>query len=121
MKMTTKALMIFLSLISTLDLCSQDLNEDTTGKDHKYLPEITVVGLGSKSDIQQLPEIVGTSIYAGKKNALIVMDNVKGNVVTNTMRQVMAKVPGIHVWESDGSGIQIGISARGLSPNRSWE
>ncbi len=88
---------------------------------HKYLPEITVVGLGSKSDIQQLPEIVGTSIYAGKKNALIVMDNVKGNVTTNTMRQVMAKIPGIQVWESDGSGVQIGIAARGLSPNRSWE
>jgi Fe(3+) dicitrate transport protein len=37
------------------------------------------------------------------------------------MRQVMAKVPGIQIWESDPSGIQIGIAARGLSPNRSWE
>jgi Fe(3+) dicitrate transport protein len=27
----------------------------------------------------------------------------------------------MHIWESDGSGIQIGISTRGLSPNRSWE
>lgn len=87
----------------------------------KYLPGVTVVGTNSKSDIHQLPEIVGTSIYAGKKNSLIVMDNVKGNVVNNTMRQVVAKVPGIHIWESDGSGIQIGIAARGLSPNRSWE
>lgn len=68
-----------------------------------------------------MPEVVGTSIYAGKKNALIVMDNVQGNVVNNTMRQVMAKIPGIHIWESDPSGIQIGIAARGLSPNRSWE
>lgn len=87
----------------------------------KYLPSITVVGRNSKTDIQQLPEIVGTSIYAGKKNSLIVMDNVNGNVVNNNMRQVMAKVPGIQIWESDGSGIQIGIAARGLSPNRSWE
>ena len=86
-----------------------------------YLPEITVVGRGSKSDYQQMPEIVGTNIYAGKKSSLIVLDNVQGNVVTNTMRQVLAKVPGIHIWESDPSGIQIGIAARGLSPNRSWE
>jgi Fe(3+) dicitrate transport protein len=100
--------------------CQEPVKTDTTII-HRFLPEITVVGLGSKSDIQQLPEIVGTSIYAGKKNALIVMDNVQGNVVTNTMRQVIAKVPGLHIWESDGSGIQIGISARGLSPNRSWE
>ncbi len=96
-------------------------HDDTTNPQHKYLPEITIVGQNSRSDIHQLPEIVGTSIYAGKKNALVVLDNVQGNVVTNTMRQVLAKVPGIHIWESDGSGIQIGIAARGLSPNRSWE
>jgi Fe(3+) dicitrate transport protein len=87
----------------------------------KYLSEVTVVGRGSKSDYQQMPEIVGTNIYAGIKNTLIVLDNVQGNVVTNNMRQVLAKVPGIHIWESDPSGIQIGIAARGLSPNRSWE
>lgn len=96
-------------------------HDDSTKPVHKYLPDITVVGRYSKSDYQQMPEVVGTSIYAGKKNALIVLDNVQGNVVTNTMRQVMAKIPGIHVWESDPSGIQIGIAARGLSPNRSWE
>jgi Fe(3+) dicitrate transport protein len=93
---------------------------DTVPK-HHYMSEVTVVGRGSKSDYQQMPEIVGTNIYAGKKNALIVLDNVQGNVVTNNMRQVLAKVPGIHIWESDPSGIQIGIAARGLSPNRSWE
>ncbi len=107
-------------IILTKTMVAQQKNNDSITK-HKNLPEITVVGNGSKSDYHQLPEIVGTSIYAGKKNALIVVDNVQGNVVTNTMRQVMAKVAGIHIWESDPSGIQIGIAARGLSPNRSWE
>lgn len=94
--------------------------QDTLRK-NSNLEDVTVVGRGSKMDYQQMPEIVGTNIYAGKKNALIVLDNVQGNVVTNTMRQVLAKVAGIHIWESDPSGIQIGIAARGLSPNRSWE
>jgi Fe(3+) dicitrate transport protein len=109
------------SLIATAQQDKKNFHDDSTKPIHKYLPDITVVGRGSKSDYQQMPEIVGTSIYAGKKNALIVLDNVQGNVVTNTMRQVLAKVPGIHIWESDPSGIQIGIAARGLSPNRSWE
>ena len=100
-------------------LCAQDKMKDSL--QWKKLPDITVVGRNSKSDYQQLPEIVGTTIYAGKKNALIVLENVQGNIANNTMRQVLAKVPGIHVWESDPSGIQIGIAARGLSPNRSWE
>ena len=107
-------------IVLTKTMLAQQKNTDSSTI-HKNLPEITVVGKGSKSDYHQLPEIVGTSIYAGKKNALIVVDNVQGNVVNNTMRQVMAKVAGIHIWESDPSGIQIGIAARGLSPNRSWE
>ena len=108
-------LFIFLSSYAQINVNTID---DST---YRYLPDINVVGKNSKRDIQLLPDIVGTSIYAGKKTSLILLDNVKGNVVMNTMRQVMAKVPGIHVWESDGSGIQIGIAARGLSPNRSWE
>ena len=95
------------------------VQKDTTN--WHQLKDVTIVGRNSKSDYQQIPEIVGTNIYAGKKNALIVLDNVQGNIANNTMRQVLAKVPGIHIWESDPSGIQIGIAARGLSPNRSWE
>lgn len=110
-------------VLSNLTSFSQtEKNQKTTDTiPTKYLSEVTIVGRGSKSDYQQMPEIVGTNIYAGKKNALIVLDNVQGNVVTNNMRQVLAKVPGIHIWESDPSGIQIGIAARSLSPNRSWE
>ena len=108
------------SLLVGLQVSAQKASLDTLVRKEKF-EDVTVVGRGSSSDYQQMPEIVGTNIYAGKKNALIVLDNVQGNVVTNTMRQVLAKVPGIHIWESDPSGIQIGIAARGLSPNRSWE
>ncbi len=123
----SKLLLIITVLLLPPRLLTAQENEktilpgDTIKQEHKYLPEVTIVGRHSKSDFHQMPEVVGTSIYAGKKNALIVLDNVQGNVVTNNMRQVLAKVPGIHIWESDPSGIQIGIAARGLSPNRSWE
>jgi Fe(3+) dicitrate transport protein len=100
---------------------AQNIKTKTDTTQWHSLKDVTVVGRNSKSDYQQLPEIVGTNIYAGKKNALIVLENVQGNITNNTMRQVLAKVPGIHIWESDPSGIQIGIAARGLSPNRSWE
>ncbi len=121
-----KNILICIAVIASLHTIGQTphkpAKDSTTDSLHlSYLPEITVVGQGSKSDYQQMPEIVGTNIYAGKKSALIVIDNVQGNIVMNTMRQVLAKVPGIHIWESDPSGIQIGIAARGLSPNRSWE
>jgi Fe(3+) dicitrate transport protein len=113
---------VFSLMILVLNVADAQTKKESNDTLHiRSLPDVTVVGKNSKSDYQQMPEIVGTNIYAGKKNALIVLDNVQGNVVTNTMRQVLAKVPGIHIWESDPSGIQIGIAARGLSPNRSWE
>lgn len=108
-----------LGLSHSIQAQTSKIEKDTT-KWHN-LKDVTIVGRNSKSDYQQIPEIVGTNIYAGKKNALIVLENVQGNIANNTMRQVLAKVPGIHIWESDPSGIQIGIAARGLSPNRSWE
>jgi Fe(3+) dicitrate transport protein len=121
--MKMRQLLWILSLL-TLPALINYIDAQTTVKDtlqRYYLKDITVVGRNSKSDYQQMPEIVGTNIYAGKKSSLIVLENVQGNVANNTMRQVLAKVPGIHIWESDPSGIQIGIAARGLSPNRSWE
>lgn len=109
-------------LIAGMQLAqAQTPPEKTDSLQTKNLPDVTVIGSNSRSDYQQMPEIVGTNIYAGKKSTLIVLDNVQGNVATNNMRQVLAKVPGIHIWESDPSGIQIGIAARGLSANRSWE
>ncbi|MBU6159091.1 MAG: TonB-dependent receptor [Bacteroidetes bacterium] len=111
-------LFLFLGVIEAK---AQSNIRDTTRVHTKYLSEITLVGRNTRADIHFLPEVLGTQINAGKKNSLIVMENVQGNIATNTMRQVMAKVPGIQIWENDPSGIQINIGARGLSPNRSWE
>jgi Fe(3+) dicitrate transport protein len=110
--------LVFLALTFSTIAFAQKA-EDTTH--YNVLPDITVVGRNQKKDAIVLPDIVGTNIYAGKKNTLILMENVAANLATNNMRQVMAKVPGIHIWESDPSGIQVGVSTRGLSPNRSWE
>jgi Fe(3+) dicitrate transport protein len=58
------------------------------------------------------------AIYEGKKSEVIVMDQVQANLATNNARQVYAKVTGLNIWESDGSGLQLGIGGRGLNPNR---
>ena len=118
MKLKIKTLLLL--LLVSFSLLAQESNQ-TDSSHIKYLAEITLVGRSNRSDLQQIPEIVGTSIYAGKKSSLLVLKNVEGNITTNVMRQVMAKIPGIHIWENDGSGIQIGVATRGLSPNRSWE
>lgn len=85
------------------------------------LPTVSIQSGLRTNPFQFMPEISGTSIYAGKKHAQILVQQAPANLSANSMRQVLAKIPGIHIWESDPSGIQTGIATRGLSPNRSWE
>ncbi|RSK51263.1 TonB-dependent receptor [Hymenobacter rigui] len=84
------------------------------------LQELAGVTVAAKAT-RYAPEVDGTTLTAGKKNEIIQLDKLDANLVVNSARQVFAKVPGITVWESDGSGQQINVASRGLSPNRSWE
>lgn len=84
------------------------------------LPSIEILQK-SRQDILRMPQIQGTEIYAGKKNEVINMNSTTADLSTNNSRQIFSKVPGLSIWENDGSGIQTGIATRGLSPNRSWE
>lgn len=68
-----------------------------------------------------MPDLKNNVIYTGKKNEVIQLNRLNADLSTNNTRQVFAKVPGMSIWENDGSGIQVGVATRGLSPNRSWE
>ena len=114
---TMKQSIIFLSFVGFViqNAVSQVINEDSVKiKQHKEL-------VFTEKLPSFLGPIQGTSIYAGKKSEIIHLNQLDADLSTNNYRQLMAKVPGVTIWESDGSGIQTSISTRGLSPNRSWE
>ncbi len=72
-------------------------------------------------NIERLPETSGTYLWSGKKNEVISVENTDANVAEKTPRQIFAKVPGVFVYDMDGSGNQTNISTRGLDPHRGWE
>ncbi|MEO6167359.1 MAG: TonB-dependent receptor [Chitinophagales bacterium] len=74
-----------------------------------------------KSTIQRLDDVEGTYLIAGVKNEVIELKNSDINVAQNYARSVFAKVPGVFVYEYDGSGNAVNVSTRGLDPHRSWE
>ena len=114
------SLRIILSLSFLLSFITIQAQLSDTTKTHE-LPEIQINHKPLKNEIERMPEVSGTSIYAGKKNEVIKLGNIDADLSVNNSRQVFGKVPGVTVWENDGSGIQVGVSTRGLSPNRSWE
>ena len=93
-----------------------ELEEETT-----LLKDVRVVASRGVRGNEHLAEVDGYSIYAAKKNEVIKLDNINANLAMNNSRQIFSRTPGISVWENDGSGIQLGVASRGLSPNRSWE
>jgi Fe(3+) dicitrate transport protein len=93
----------------------------TTTESVQELQEIKVVAAKGLRERESLPEIGQTAIYAGKKTEVINLNALDANLITNNSRQVFSKTPGVMVWESEGSGMQVGVAVRGLSPNRSWE
>ncbi|GIV27430.1 MAG: TonB-dependent receptor [Bacteroidia bacterium] len=112
---------VFLSIICSCIMHAQNSIPQDTTKKIIELEEIEISGKHNRNKIQRLKDIDGVYLNSAKKNEVINLVNADADLTTNNARQVFAKVPGVNVWENDGSGIQVGVATRGLSPNRSWE
>jgi Fe(3+) dicitrate transport protein len=69
--------------------------------------------------MQRLREVEGTSIFAGKKNEVINLENMVVNTSANNARQIYSQISGLNIYESNDAGLQLNIGGRGLDPNRS--
>jgi Fe(3+) dicitrate transport protein len=87
----------------------------------KNLDSVTVVSYLRQPTIGRLPDVQGTYIFAGKKTEVINLTATDADITNKSARQAFAKVPGIFVYDMDGSGNQINIASRGLDPHRGWE
>ena len=94
-------------------------SRDTTKTRH--LSPVYVEGNLQPSDINRLQAIQGTYIYAGKKNEVIELNQKNVALSEKYGRQIFAKIPGLFVYDMDGTGNQINISTRGLDAHRGWE
>lgn len=73
------------------------------------------------TDIQRLDPIKGTYIFAGKKTEVIDLTQKDAAITEKYGRQIFTKIPGVFVYDMDGTGNQLNISTRGLDPHRGWE
>ena len=85
------------------------------------LDEITIEEKKNNILVEILPDVYDTYLMAGVKNEVLQLGGINANISEKTGRQIFAKIPGVFVYDMDGSGNQINISTRGLDPHRSWE
>lgn len=87
----------------------------------RVLDSVTVNSLLLSNQRVYLPETQGTYLHSGKKSELIQLSQTVADLNNKIGRQVFAKVPGVFVYDMDGSGNQVNIATRGLDPHRGWE
>lgn len=92
-----------------------------TDSNHLKILRAVVVNSYLSTKKQNLPDVVGTYLYTGKKTELISLSNIDADISMKSARQVFAKSPGIFVYDMDGGGNQVNIASRGLDPHRGWE
>ncbi|MFV1447664.1 TonB-dependent receptor [Maribacter sp. HS] len=68
--------------------------------------------------LKQLKKVDGTAIYAGKKNEVVLLDGITGNLAANNPRQIYSQVVGLNIYDNGDAGLQLNIGGRGLDPNR---
>ena len=110
---------IALFLISTVIISQKNPTSLKLKDTVNNLSELTI--LVKQQTPERLRDVENNVLFSGKKNEVIRLANINANFTTNNAREVFSKVPGVSVWENEGSGIQINVGVRGLSPNRSWE
>ncbi|MCF2486747.1 TonB-dependent receptor domain-containing protein [Dyadobacter sp. CY347] len=122
--MNIKSTLITLVVLSgSLGVAKAQENQNKKQDADKVLDlnEVTIEERKNVIHTERLPDVQNTYIHAGKKSEVIQLGGVNGNIVEKTGRQIFAKIPGVFVYDMDGSGNQINISTRGLDPHRSWE
>ena len=106
-------------------LLSKQLDEDNVNLDIKLSSRVeqlneVVVRANKKKifQIRRMKDFEETSVFAGKKNEVILLELSMANLASNNARQIYNQIPGLNIYQNDDAGLQLNIGGRGLDPNR---
>ncbi|MEX6690899.1 TonB-dependent receptor plug domain-containing protein [Danxiaibacter flavus] len=86
------------------------------------LKEVNISTIRTVRGTGHMPEMKECVIYAGKKNEVIVVDSLDANKAVNNTRQILGRIPGLNIVETESAGFTAnGIATRGLNPSQSIE
>ena len=115
---------IFLLVGSQFIQKETEINNETEvniifDKQTKILSEVLIKGYKIREfQLKRLKDVEGTSIFAGKKSEVILVDQSMANLASNNARQIYNQISGLNIYQNDDAGIQLHIGGRGLDPNR---
>jgi Fe(3+) dicitrate transport protein len=97
-------------------------NGENNKKIETHLDEVIISEYRTVNGVGHLPEEKDGIIYAGKKNEVIIVDSLDANKAINNTRQILGRIPGLNIVETESAGFTAnGIATRGLNPIQSIE
>lgn len=83
------------------------------------LSEVEITARKTKVfELSRLKDVEGTSIFAGKKTEVVLVEQSMANLASNNARQIYSQVAGLNIYQNDDAGLQLNVGGRGLDPNR---
>ncbi|MGZ3899443.1 MAG: TonB-dependent receptor family protein [Bacteroidia bacterium] len=111
---------LFIFLFLSVQFCLLSQNKDSSNA--IKLQEIIITEYRTVNGVGHMPEVKDGIIYAGKKNEIILVDSLDANKAINNTRQILGRVPGLNIVETESGGFTAnGIATRGLNPIQSIE
>ncbi|WP_162945025.1 TonB-dependent receptor family protein [Flavisolibacter nicotianae] len=108
-------------LAAGLEGCMVAVAQDDSAR-VQALEKVVIIGYKAMNGIGHLNEIKPPFIFTGKKTEVIVVDSIDANKAINNTRQILGRIPGLNIVESETGGfVANGIGIRGLNPVQSLE
>lgn len=121
MKIGRKMLCLPLLYICCMEAVTAQVVEHKDTLVSKKLDSIMVSTYISNARPKYMADVQGVNIFAGKKTNIVSLDPTRVNLAQNLTRTAFAKIPGLTMWDMDGSGLQVNIGSRGTDSHRSIE
>ncbi len=109
-------------ILGIIAICTFSFTNAQKKDSTKILQEVMVTGYRTVNGVGHLLDVQNGIIYAGKKNEIIIVDSLDANKAINNTRQILGRIPGLNIVETESSGFTAnGIATRGLNPVQSIE
>ncbi len=113
---------IVIGLLASFSFSIANAQKVNEADSSKILKEVIVTGYKTVNGVGHLLEVKDGIIYAGKKNEIILVDSLDANKAINNTRQILGRIPGLNIVETESGGFTAnGIATRGLNPIQSIE
>ncbi len=113
---------LFIALAAIFSIQYVDAQQVKGSDSAQLLKLITITGYKTVNGVGHLMDSKDGIIYAGKKNEVILVDSLDANKALNNTRQILGRVPGLNIVETESGGFTAnGIATRGLNASQSIE